>query len=253
MPANATILESRARKNRAFYDEYWSGDFAQRQDIWRQWWAEAWEQALAWSGPVRGKRVLNLFAGHGEDAKMLQEMGAHVVALDFAAKGLVHLGPGGSQECEAEPLCGDATRLPLADRSFDLVFIVNGICHTPKPEVLAECRRVLRPGGRVILIEVMRYPHVALLARMADPFFWKAPHKFLSVGELRRLAEPFAALQDRQFFFTSVCSVMLRRLLPGSRVIAWMHQGCVRADRSLLRAAPFLRRFSYLTVAALES
>jgi ubiquinone/menaquinone biosynthesis C-methylase UbiE len=246
-------LEHRARKNRAFYDDYWSGNFSERQHIWRQWWAEAWEQALAWSGPVRGQRVLNLFAGHGEDAKMLQDLGARVVALDFSAQGLSHLRPGGSQACGAAPLCADATRLPLADRSFDLVFIVNGICHTSKPDVLAECRRVLRPGGKVLLIEVMRYPHVALLARMADPFFWKAPHEFITVGELQHLGKSFARVQHRQFFFTSVCSVMLRRLLPGSKVCAWTHERCLRVDRSLLRALPLLRRFSYLSVAAFET
>jgi SAM-dependent methyltransferase len=252
VPAQAASLDRRSLKNRHFYDAYWSGDFAERQDIWRQWWREAWDTALQWSGPIAGRRVLNLFAGHGEDAKMLQQLGAEVVALDFAAQGLRHLRQGGSQVCAALPLCADATRLPLADASFDLVFIVNGICHTPKAQVLAECRRVLRPHGKVIMIEVMRYPHVALLARMADPFFWRAPHRFLTVGELERLAEPFAGLRQQQFFFLSVCSVMVRRLLPRARIVSRLHQTCTRLDRGLLRAMPFLRRFCYLTVAALE-
>lgn len=46
---------------------------------------------------------------------------------------------------------GDARELPYADESFDKVFAMNVFHFWPKPErELAECRRVLKPGGRVL-------------------------------------------------------------------------------------------------------
>ena len=246
MPAAG--LDLQADQNRRFYDSYWSGDFAARQQLWREWWQEAYAQALAFAGPLPGKKVLNLFAGHGADARWLQGLGAEVVALDFSRGGLVHLT--GDRTAPA-PLCADATRIPCADATFDLVFVINGICHTDKGRVLAECRRVLKPGGTTVLIEVLRWPHVALLARLLDPFFWKAPHRFLSVGELERLGRDYGTCEHREFCFLSVCSIMLRRLLPASRLLQRLHAACMALDRWLLRALPCLRRCCYLTVAKL--
>lgn len=49
---------------------------------------------------------------------------------------------------------GDATALPLPDASADVVSIAFGIRNVQEPErALAEFRRILRPGGRVIVLE----------------------------------------------------------------------------------------------------
>lgn len=51
-----------------------------------------------------------------------------------------------------ELLKGDACKLPLADGSADVVFGLHVIEHLPEPsEFLAEARRVLRPGGLMVL------------------------------------------------------------------------------------------------------
>jgi demethylmenaquinone methyltransferase/2-methoxy-6-polyprenyl-1,4-benzoquinol methylase len=53
-----------------------------------------------------------------------------------------------------EFVCGDAERLPFADRSFDLYTIAFGIRNVTRLErALAEARRVLRPGGRFMCLE----------------------------------------------------------------------------------------------------
>jgi ubiquinone/menaquinone biosynthesis C-methylase UbiE len=52
---------------------------------------------------------------------------------------------------------GDAERLPFADRSFDVVTCCNSFHHYPhQPATAAEFRRVLRPGGMLILIDGFR-------------------------------------------------------------------------------------------------
>ncbi|MEO6597210.1 MAG: class I SAM-dependent methyltransferase [Planctomycetota bacterium] len=241
------VSEQADAKNRAFYEEYWSSSFGLRQRLWRAWWDDGYRTILDWAGDLRQRRVLNVFAGHGEDARWLHEHGATVVALDFARSGLQHLRdmPGHA----VLPLCADAARIPCRDGSFDLVFVINGLCHTDKSAVLAECQRVLAPGGRILLLDPMRWPHLAILARLLDPFFWRAPHRFLSVGELHRLARSFPLLRHQQFLCLSVVTAIVQRLLPKSRLVARLHAAVTRFDLRLLRWIPILRRIGYLCAA----
>ena len=50
-------------------------------------------------------------------------------------------------------LCADGYRLPFADQSFDVVLLVAVLEHTREPwRILAEAGRVLKPGGRVVMV-----------------------------------------------------------------------------------------------------
>ena len=50
-------------------------------------------------------------------------------------------------------LCGDGYDLPFADASFEVVLLIAVLEHTREPwRMLAEARRVLRPGGRVVMV-----------------------------------------------------------------------------------------------------
>jgi ubiquinone/menaquinone biosynthesis C-methylase UbiE len=52
---------------------------------------------------------------------------------------------------------GDAQNLPFADRSFDTVVCTYALCSVPdEARAIAEMKRVLRPGGRLILVDHVR-------------------------------------------------------------------------------------------------
>jgi SAM-dependent methyltransferase len=102
-----------------------------------------------------GDRVLELGAGTGALAQRLAlavHPGGSVLASDVAP-GMVELiraGAAGHPEIEVAQI--DANDIPLAGGSFDAIAFRMGLMLLPEPaRALAECRRVLAPGGRIAI------------------------------------------------------------------------------------------------------
>ena len=116
-------------------------------------------------GEVRGRRVLDLGCGKGRFLPWLSDRGARVVGLDLSWNMLRAAGRSGSESTETpndrrpRPLVlGSLTRLPLASGSFDALYGVEVISHLPGLEAaIAELHRVLRPGGKIVLVDKNRW------------------------------------------------------------------------------------------------
>jgi demethylmenaquinone methyltransferase/2-methoxy-6-polyprenyl-1,4-benzoquinol methylase len=106
--------------------------------------------------PKPGERVLDIAAGTGTSSVALAKSGAEVIALDFSA-GMVE--EGRRRHPDLTFVQGDAMKLPFADGEFDAVTISFGLRNVQQPKVaIAEMRRVLKPGGRVVICEFSRPP-----------------------------------------------------------------------------------------------
>lgn len=89
-------------------------------------------------------RALDLACGSGRHTRLLADLGFEVVALDFSRAALLQARSGGRTITAVE---ADATRLPLAPRSFDLVVQT---CFLERA-VLGNLLTLLRPGGLLVL------------------------------------------------------------------------------------------------------
>lgn len=99
--------------------------------------------------------VLDLACGTGDFAHICREGGARSVGLDFS-RGMLHAAARRANG-RIEFVQGDALSLPLPDEAFSVAlsgFALRNFAAIPP--VLAEVRRVLRPGGRLGLLEVDR-------------------------------------------------------------------------------------------------
>jgi len=104
--------------------------------------------------PLAG-RVLELGVGTGVNLP-LYSPGAEVVALELSAPMLARARRRPARAV-VRPLQADAQRLPFVDGVFDVVAGSLLFCSLAEPaRALAEVRRVLRPGGRLVLIEHTR-------------------------------------------------------------------------------------------------
>jgi demethylmenaquinone methyltransferase/2-methoxy-6-polyprenyl-1,4-benzoquinol methylase len=115
-------------------------------------------RAVAASGATRGDRVLDCATGTGDLALGFKEaVGAEgtVVGTDFCAE-MMETGPAKSS-ARGLPVTfevADAMALPYPTASFDIASISFGIRNVDDPvQCLREMGRVVRPGGRVVVLE----------------------------------------------------------------------------------------------------
>jgi len=120
---------------------------------------QAWRRAAVKIADVKpGDVVLDVACGTGDLSMAFAEAKpAAVRGVDFTYDMLVVADRKKSQIKAATPVSyttGDAMRLPLPDASVDVVSIAFGIRNVVEPATaLAEFYRVLRPGGRVVVLE----------------------------------------------------------------------------------------------------
>jgi demethylmenaquinone methyltransferase/2-methoxy-6-polyprenyl-1,4-benzoquinol methylase len=102
----------------------------------------------------KGDRVLDACCGTGDLAIAARTRGADVVGLDFSEAMLERAR---AKSREIEWVRGDVLALPFDDASFDAVTVGFGVRNVDDLEAgLRELRRVLRPGGRVGILEITR-------------------------------------------------------------------------------------------------
>lgn len=96
-----------------------------------------------------GKTVLDVASGAGFGMQMLRQAGGCPIGLDYDARALAEAR---RLEPSARLAHADATSMPLTTDSIDLVVSFETIEHVPDARALVlEIRRVLRPGGRLVL------------------------------------------------------------------------------------------------------
>jgi demethylmenaquinone methyltransferase/2-methoxy-6-polyprenyl-1,4-benzoquinol methylase len=128
-----------------------------------------WKDAMMdWLAPRPGQRLLDVAGGTGDISfRFLKRAGSgHATVCDLTEPMLVE----GRKRAEAAQMAGqldwvvgDAMALPFADNSFDVYTISFGIRNVTRPqEALAEAYRVLKPGGRLMVLEFSKIPTPAL-------------------------------------------------------------------------------------------
>ena len=107
----------------------------------------------SWFGELRGKRVLGLASGGGQQMPLFAAQGAVCTVLDYSKRQLESERAVAAREgYDIEIVRADMSKpLPFPDESFDLIFHPVSNCYVREVRpIWRECLRVLRPGGRLL-------------------------------------------------------------------------------------------------------
>jgi demethylmenaquinone methyltransferase/2-methoxy-6-polyprenyl-1,4-benzoquinol methylase len=197
-----------------------------------------WKEAMMdWIAPRSGQRLLDVAGGTGDISFrfLKRAKGADAVVLDLTESMLKE----GRKRAEAEELSsqldwvtGDAMALPFEDNTFDVYTISFGIRNVTRIEdALGEAYRVLRPGGRLMVLEFSQLP-VDGMQKLYDLYSFNIIPR---MGELiandrdsyQYLVESIRNFPDQERFATMISSagfdqVKYRNLSMG---IAALHSG----------------------------
>lgn len=128
-----------------------------------------WKDAMMdWLAPRHGQTLLDVAGGTGDIAFRFlgRAENSSATVLDMTVSMLEE----GQKRAEAEALSsrlqwvtGDAMALPFEDNHFDVYTISFGIRNVTRiPDALSEAFRVLKPGGRLMVLEFSQLPNVGM-------------------------------------------------------------------------------------------
>ncbi len=101
-------------------------------------------------GDASGKRVADIGCGKGRFARIVKERwpDAHVIAVDLAEAMLAHVPP------NIERVAASMTSLPVASDAMDAAYATESLEHAVDiPAAVAELARIVKPGGRIVVID----------------------------------------------------------------------------------------------------
>jgi ArsR family transcriptional regulator len=148
-------LAKRKDRMRAYFDGL-AGKFGRHYVPGRSWKGLA-ETLLALMPPLE---VADLGAGEGTFSQLLARRAKHVIAIDNSEK-MVEYGSDLARKHGIENLeyrRGDIEAVPIADESIDLAFFSQALHHAQHPaRAVAEAWRILKPGGRIVVLDLVRH------------------------------------------------------------------------------------------------
>jgi demethylmenaquinone methyltransferase/2-methoxy-6-polyprenyl-1,4-benzoquinol methylase len=182
-----------------------------------------WKDAMMdWLAPRDGQRLLDVAGGTGDIAFrfLARAPGATATVLDMTESMLRE----GERRSEAAALgeridwiVGDAMALPFPDNAFDVYTISFGIRNVTRiADALAEAHRVLRPGGRLMVLEFSQLPNAGL-QRLYDLYSFNVIPRMGQViandrESYQYLVESIRKFPDQESFATMIRAAGFERV-----------------------------------------
>lgn len=189
------------------------------------------EYAFYLLGDIRGKRVLDLGCGSGEEVIPLAQRGASVTALDISPE-LIKIAKDRAvlYGVEASFRVASAYKTGIASESIDVILCSSLIHHLDIPMAMDEMRRILKPDGYIVMKEPIRFSRVYGALRSLFP-----ARKDASEYEHPLTAEEFNQVIDG--FKISGLRFFRLPLSHKFRVTRWL-------SNAALRLVPFADHFA---------
>ncbi|MBI2668872.1 class I SAM-dependent methyltransferase [Candidatus Woesearchaeota archaeon] len=247
-------------KTADFYDEQWNsapgessaqGEISPQRDIFSLAFTEAIAHSYSSLGNLKGKKLLEIGCGSGEQAVYFATHGTGVTVIDVSRESLrATERRAKARRVQLAVQQMNAEDLKFKDQEFDLVYINSVLMHVDTEKVMKECARVLKKGGRLVIIEPLQYAPFVQLYRLFGSYRKMKP-RYATLKMFRDSKKYFTDFSHREFYllaalFLPVFSVRSRRLQE-------LYHYLARVDEKIMRFFPLLRKLCWVAVVEYET
>ncbi|MGB6194244.1 MAG: methyltransferase domain-containing protein, partial [Terracidiphilus sp.] len=145
--------------------------------------------------------IADLGAGDGSFALLLARSASRVIAVDSSAK-MIEVGREQAKRqavANVEFRLGDFEEVPIADASVDLVFFSQSLHHAQHPQrALEEAGRILRPAGRVVILDLAKHRFEEAREMYADEWLGFSEAELESMLEKAGFVDAQASVVDKE-------------------------------------------------------
>ncbi len=202
------VVHRRHDKMRAYFDSL-AGKFGREYLPGRSWKGLA-EILLRLMPPLA---IADLGAGEGTFSQLLAQRAQRVIAIDNSEK-MVEFGARLAREhglTNLEYRLGDMEAVPLEDASVDLAFFSQSLHHAQHPQrAVAEASRILKPGGRIAILDLLRHQFEEARELYADVWLGFTEleiQRFLKAAGFREIKSAVVHREPEPPHFETVCAL----------------------------------------------
>lgn len=227
-----------------FYDQQWDGT---HEYVFSRAMKEAIDCSYSFLGVLSGQKIIEIGGGNGKQAFYFASRGAEVTVIDISTESLKAIEQQAAQsKINLTAMQMDAEELHFSAESFDLVYINSLFMHVNPQKVLQECSRVLKKGGKLVIVEPLQYAPLVQAYRLFSSYRMMRP-QYATLKMFQEGKKYFTEYRHREFYFLS--SGLLPLFYLKYEFLHEIYYRLSRLDKVLLKMFPFLRYGCWVSVA----